>query len=94
MSNALTHPRTCTAVAGADSVHAAAKQLFVTQPSVSAALAELSKELDLELRTGVLETAPLRGLPVRRWDAPTSTIGRSQPAVAEFVESVANNGRG
>lgn len=48
---AVTHTqlRAFVAVARAGSVHAAAEHLFVSQPSVSAALAALARELDVQL---------------------------------------------
>ncbi len=46
--------------------------------------------VELELRTGVLATAPLRGLPVRHWSALTQATATLRPAVAEFVDFLAS----
>jgi len=46
--------------------------------------------VELELRTGLLATVPLRGLPVRHWYVLTSASGRTRRAVQSFLDFVAS----
>jgi DNA-binding transcriptional LysR family regulator len=45
----------------------------------------------LELETGLLATAPLRGLPVRHWYALTAKTAHTRPPVQRFLEFVATD---
>jgi DNA-binding transcriptional LysR family regulator len=47
--------------------------------------------VDLELKTGLLATVPLRGVPMRHWYALTPASGRTRPAVQSFLDFVASD---
>lgn len=76
-------PRTLTLGSNGAIKHAVRMALGVSLQSRAA--------VDLELRTRLLATVPLRGLPVRHWYALTSATGPARPAVNCFLDFVASD---